>query len=257
MSDFINENPNVLDETQLPKRSLDSSSSKIYERDEDGDDYYTNSNFINLCSSKTNKRLANILQDTDYEESQSSVLKDITDLNKLLTLQNKIDNSGDSLVKEDVEMEDNESEDVDMEDTKENNAIERELIDAQEIYDLIAHISDPEHPMSLGQLSIIKLEDIEITDLPDSPQTQMKDLLIRITPTITHCSLATLIGLGIRVRLDRALHPKYRPTIILKPGTHQSENQVNKQLNDKERVAAACENDQLLNVIRKMLSTCK
>ena len=85
----------------------------------------------------------------------------------------------------------------------------------------------------------------------------MKDLVIQITPTIAHFSLATLIGLGIRIRLDRPLHTKYRPPIILKPGTHQSENQVNKQLNDKERVAAACENDQLLNVIRKMLSTCK
>lgn len=146
---------------------------------------------------------------------------------------------------------------MDLDVSMEDEAEDRQKIDPQEIYDLIAHISDPEHPMSLGQLSIVKLEDIKISDEPDSPETRMKDLVIQITPTITHCSLATLIGLGIRVRLDRALHPKYRPTIILKPGTHQSENQVNKQLNDKERVAAACENEQLLNVIRKMLSTCK
>lgn len=239
MSDFINENPNVLDEAQLPKRVTESYHLSQFNNSSFG----SNDGFVNLCPPSTNKRLANILQDTDYQESQSSILKDITELNKLLTLQHSIA-SGDQ---KDDEVKKGIAEEL---------LVEREAIDAQEIYDLIAHISDPEHPMSLGQLSIVKLDDIEINDLPDSDQTEMKDLLIRITPTITHCSLATLIGLGIRVRLDRGLHPKFRPTIILKQGSHQSENQVNKQLNDKERVAAACENDQLLNVIRKMLSTC-
>lgn len=244
MSDFINENPNVLDEAQLPKRLAESYHSSQYDNTSFGSD----DGFVNLCPPSTNKRLANILQDTDYQESQSSILKDITELNKLLTLQNSISNEDKTTAKTDDETKSG---------LVEEQKVERDAIDAQEIYDLIAHISDPEHPMSLGQLSIVKLDDIEITDLPDSDQTEMKDLLIRITPTITHCSLATLIGLGIRVRLDRGLHPKFRPTIVLKQGSHQSENQVNKQLNDKERVAAACENDQLLNVIRKMLSTCK
>jgi hypothetical protein len=85
----------------------------------------------------------------------------------------------------------------------------------------------------------------------------MAHVLVEITPTITHCSLATLIGLGIRVRLDRCLPPRFRITINVRKGTHQSENQVNKQLNDKERVAAACENEQLLAVISNMLSSCK
>jgi hypothetical protein len=37
--------------------------------------------------------------------------------------------------------------------------------------------------------------------------------------------------------------------ILITPGTHNSEEAVNKQLNDKERIAAALENDQLLKVI--------
>ena len=37
------------------------------------------------------------------------------------------------------------------------------------------------------------------------------------------------------------------------PGTHASEAAVNKQLNDKERVAAALENDNLLGVVNKCL----
>ena len=35
------------------------------------------------------------------------------------------------------------------------------------------------------------------------------------------------------------------------PGTHSSEDAVNKQLNDKERVAAALENGHLLDVVNK------
>lgn len=132
---------------------------------------------------------------------------------------------------------------------------EEDPVDAQEIYDLIAPILDPEHPLLLGQLLVVNLDDIQVHDAGD--RLQMAEVVVRITPTITHCLLATLIGLGIRVRLDRSLPPRFRITILVKEGTHQSESQVNKQLNDKERVAAACENEQLTQVVSQMLATCK
>lgn len=131
---------------------------------------------------------------------------------------------------------------------------ELEDVDAQEIFDLISTISDPEHPLTLAQLAVVNLADITVTN---AARDEISEVLIKITPTITHCLLATLIGLGIRVRLERSLPPRFRIRILIKEGTHQSENQVNKQLNDKERVAAACENDQLLGVISQMLATCK
>lgn len=127
-------------------------------------------------------------------------------------------------------------------------------IDEQEIFDLISSISDPEHPLTLAQLAVVNLSDVKVTN---NDRDKISEVLIKITPTITHCSLATLIGLGIRVRLERSLPARFRIKILIKEGSHQSENQVNKQLNDKERVAAACENDQLLTVIVQMLSTCK
>lgn len=43
--------------------------------------------------------------------------------------------------------------------------------------------------------------------------------------------------------------------INVRQGTHQSENAVNKQLNDKERVAAALENAHLLEVVNQCLDT--
>ena len=41
----------------------------------------------------------------------------------------------------------------------------------------------------------------------------------------------------------------------VREGTHQSERAVNKQLNDKERVAAALENGHLLEVVNQCLAT--
>ena len=119
--------------------------------------------------------------------------------------------------------------------------------------DLIATMSDPEHPLSLGSLAVVNLPDIHISPLCSNLQT----VLVEITPTITHCSLATVIGLGVRVRLEQALPPRFRVDVRIKDGTHTSGEQVNKQLGDKERVAAALENGQLMAVIRKMLETCQ
>ncbi|KAF5660818.1 FAM96B [Fusarium circinatum] len=134
-----------------------------------------------------------------------------------------------------------------------------EAIDEQEIYDLISTISDPEHPVSLGQLSVINLSDIHITPSPSmgvpDPNTIVQ-VVVEITPTITHCSLATVIGLGVRVRLEQALPPNYRVDVICKENSHNQDDQVNKQLADKERVAAALENDTLKGVLDKMLETC-
>ncbi|KAI0107874.1 FAM96B protein [Nemania sp. FL0031] len=135
-----------------------------------------------------------------------------------------------------------------------------EPIDEQEIYDLISTISDPEHPLSLGQLAVVNLPDIHITPSPSAPAPADPDtltrVLVKITPTITHCSLATVIGLGIRVRLEQALPPNYRVDVMIKEGTHSQDDQVNKQLADKERVAAALENATLKGVLDKMLETC-
>ncbi|KAK5780954.1 iron-sulfur cluster assembly protein CIA2 PWA37_001864 [Arxiozyma heterogenica] len=237
MSDFINENPDALDENQLPKRKEDANEQLLG----------------SLGSIEALKRKRIILK-IDHS-TNSPALQNIELLDKLLLL-----DSAPDLTSDEGSFEEEQEEIVGLDSTKSKDSIIEDVeipdpVDPQEIYDLTAHISDPEHPLSLGQLSIVNLEDIEVHD--DGNPNHMAEVIIRITPTITHCSLATLIGLGIRVRLERSLPPRFRITILLKKGTHSSENQVNKQLNDKERVAAACENEQLLGVVANMLSTCK
>uniref|UniRef100_A0A8R1IY83 FeS_assembly_P domain-containing protein n=1 Tax=Caenorhabditis japonica TaxID=281687 RepID=A0A8R1IY83_CAEJA len=58
---------------------------------------------------------------------------------------------------------------------------------------------------------------------------------VNFTPTIPHCSMATLIGLAIRVKLLRSLHPKVKVTVSITPGSHSTEESINRQLSDKVR----------------------
>ncbi|MCJ1471284.1 hypothetical protein MMC07_009932 [Pseudocyphellaria aurata] len=133
-----------------------------------------------------------------------------------------------------------------------------EPIDEQEIYgcvpDLISPIVDPEHPLTLGSLSVVNLPDIHIAPLRNTENITVVTVLI--TPTITHCSLATVIGLGVRVRLEQALPPRFRVDVKIKEGTHSTAEAVTRQLLDKERVAAALENGTLMGVLKKMLEGC-
>lgn len=113
--------------------------------------------------------------------------------------------------------------------------------------DLVRLINDPEHPLTLEELHVVQQNLIKV----DNENNQV---FVQFTPTIPHCSMATLIGLSIRVKLLRSLPPKFKVTVEITPGTHTSETAVNKQLADKERVAAALENADLINVINQCIA---
>ncbi|KAM1705019.1 hypothetical protein ACFX2K_027352 [Malus domestica] len=109
-------------------------------------------------------------------------------------------------------------------------------------FDLIMDIRDPEHPYSLEQLSVLSEESVTVDD-------KLGRILITFTPTIQHCSMATVIGLCLRVKLKHCFPPHYKVDIKVSPGSHADEESVNKQLNDKERVAAALENPNLRQLV--------
>lgn len=121
---------------------------------------------------------------------------------------------------------------------------DREEFDAEEIFELIRNLTDPEHPLTLEQLSVVSPELITVND-------KQSTVDIKFTPTIPHCSQATLIGLMIKVKLSRCLPLRFKVTVRITPGTHNTEDAINKQLNDKERVAAALENPSVLKVINR------
>ena len=117
-------------------------------------------------------------------------------------------------------------------------------IDAFEVFDMLRHINDPEHPLTLEKLQVIKQELITIKD---------GTVKVEFTPTIPNCSLATLIGLMIRVKLHRCLPSRFKIDVYIEKGRHETEEDINKQLNDKERVLAALENPGLTSMVNKGL----
>ncbi|XP_053315189.1 cytosolic iron-sulfur assembly component 2B [Spea bombifrons] len=120
-------------------------------------------------------------------------------------------------------------------------------IDDREIFDLIRSINDPEHPLSLEELNVVEETRVKVNNGEGT-------VSVEFTPTIPHCSMATLIGLSIKVKLLRSLPERFKVDVHITPGTHTSEHAVNKQLADKERVAAALENSHLLEVVNQCLS---
>lgn len=130
----------------------------------------------------------------------------------------------------------------------------RDPITQLEVFDIIRNIQDPEHPLTLEQLNVVNLDHVQVHDEPlPSSEHKHSTVFVNFTPTIPHCSMATLIGLCIRVKLLRSLPSRFKVNVKITPGTHASEFAVNRQLNDKERVVAALENVHLTGVVNKCI----
>ncbi|CAL5227579.1 g10577 [Coccomyxa viridis] len=123
----------------------------------------------------------------------------------------------------------------------------RDPIDALEIFEHVRDLTDPEHPYTLEQLKVVSEDAITVKD-------DEGIVSVLFTPTVQHCSMATLIGLSLRVKLMQTLPSRFKVDIAVAPGSHSTEAAVNKQLNDKERVAAALENPNLLEMVNNCLA---
>ncbi|KAJ3707123.1 hypothetical protein LUZ61_010828 [Rhynchospora tenuis] len=121
-----------------------------------------------------------------------------------------------------------------------------DVLDALDVFDSVRDIRDPEHPYSLEQLSVLSEESITVDE-------KLGRIQITFTPTVQHCSMATVIGLCLRVKLMQCFPPHFKVDIKVSPGSLANEETVNKQLNDKERVAAALENPNLRQLVDECL----
>lgn len=116
-----------------------------------------------------------------------------------------------------------------------------------EVYDLIKDIRDPEKPQTLEELGVVSESDIRVELLE-----HYNNVSVTLIPTVPHCHLAAIIGLCVRAKLQRDLPYKFKLDVFIRDGSHTSAAELNKQMNDKERVAAAMENSN----IRKMVESC-
>ncbi|AAF26482.1 Protein AE7 [Arabidopsis thaliana] len=133
-------------------------------------------------------------------------------------------------------------------DTSITDELTPEPIDQLEIFDILSssNIKDPEHPNTLEDLRVVTEDSVEVDD-------ENSYVRVTFTPTVEHCSMATVIGLCVRVKLLRSLPSRYKIDIRVAPGSHATEDALNKQLNDKERVAAALENPNLVEMVDECL----
>ncbi len=136
-------------------------------------------------------------------------------------------------------------ENLTLDDLKRMDTELEDKVTGDEIFSLVCDIKDPEHPdLSLAQLRVVRRKDIHIGD--------NGNIVLEYTPTIPTCSVAVLIGLTLLRKLElcvsRTMHKVH---VRIADGKHVQEKQVNKQLADKERVAAAMENPNLSKLVRE------
>ncbi|XP_053664900.1 MIP18 family protein galla-1 [Anopheles marshallii] len=118
------------------------------------------------------------------------------------------------------------------------------------IYDFLRTIRDPEKPNTLEDLHVVYEEGIFVNEPTPGNANVVR---VEFNPTVPHCSLATLIGLCIRVKIERNINHNLKLDIYIKKGAHATEDEINKQINDKERIAAAMENPNLKQLVENCI----
>lgn len=117
---------------------------------------------------------------------------------------------------------------------------------AEKIFDVIRNIKDPEHPQSLEDLKVVKLKNIFKIKIAGKIHWR-----IVFTPTIPHCSLASIIGLCIIYKINKSIKLEFNSSfsVEIEKGSHVNDDSITKQLVDKDRVRAAFENYNIKNII--------
>ena len=123
------------------------------------------------------------------------------------------------------------------ENSEKDNNIEYK-IDKYEIFELIKNIKDPEYPLTLEELDIISLDNINVDN-------EKRIITVFFTPTIETCTLASLIGLFIKKKLMNFIPGTYDIDVLIKNAKNEADINLNKQINDKERIAASNMNDNI------------
>lgn len=132
-----------------------------------------------------------------------------------------------------------------------------EIVEINEdvVFELIRDIKDPEHPLTIEELDVIRREyvkvtRIEYTGIGINVGYPINVISIVFKPTIPHCSMAGIIGLSIKLLLERFIKG-FKIDVRVIEGTHSNWEAISKQLNDKDRVIAASENESLMGIIRE------
>jgi metal-sulfur cluster biosynthetic enzyme len=109
-------------------------------------------------------------------------------------------------------------------------------------------IRDPELPRTLEELEVVLLDDVRLWQ-----RGGLRGARVRFFPTVPHCHLAPTIGLCIRAKLARSLPPDVKLDLAVVPGSHATAADVTKQINDKDRAAAALDDPRIRVLVHRCI----
>lgn len=150
----------------------------------------------------------------------------------------------------------------------------------EDIFDEIATIRDPEKTYAtLADLNVVSRERCQVTynhhfmtcndeGVSAEPEVERVQrcrkmrqrnrarVTITLLPTVPHCHLMHWICLSVVARLRDVLPVTTAWQIVVKllPGSHQQWEELERQAQDKERVAAALDNPAMMKEIRKLIN---
>ena len=123
----------------------------------------------------------------------------------------------------------------------ENDDNIEDKVDIYEVFEIIRNITDPEHPYNLEELNIVSLEEISVDN-------ENRLITVYFTPTIENCTFASFIGISIKKKLLNFISPKYNIDVIIKEPKNENDKNLNKQMNDKERLEASNLNKNIVDL---------
>ncbi|MBS7657638.1 MAG: iron-sulfur cluster assembly protein [Candidatus Bathyarchaeia archaeon] len=97
-------------------------------------------------------------------------------------------------------------------------------MDKKEILETLRNVYDPEFPVSVIELGIVKEEDINLNG--DKP-------VVLFTPTSPLCPMGGIIGLVIKYALEKKFGKEFE--VKVKPGSHADEESLNNILQDRKK----------------------
>jgi metal-sulfur cluster biosynthetic enzyme len=102
-----------------------------------------------------------------------------------------------------------------------------------EVFEALKPVQDPEYPISITdpRMAIVKEEYISITE---------EEIQVQFKPTVPHCPMGGLIGILIRHRLEETYPDRYVRVMLL-PGSHSRELEVNSMISDDAKYAGIVE----------------
>ncbi len=104
-------------------------------------------------------------------------------------------------------------------------------MEPEDVINILRRVLDPEHPVSVIEMGLVKEEDVTITG---------DEIHIQFSPTVPQCPMGAVIGIVIRKAVEDEF-PDNKVLVKVKPGTHMREEACNRMINNDEQYNSAIE----------------